>query len=302
MKKNILFVVLISLSTTVYCQQEPIFANYLSNPLVLNPAYAGINNVFNASVSYRSQWGGFDGAAPNTASFSGHSSFFDNKVGGGLLFVTDKLGAQTNTYISAVGSYKIDFGNVVFSFGMQAGVVRFDEDASEFDVFDPDDPLFNQDNTFSKFNIGTGFALKGDNFFVGLSVPRLVNNVEEIEGIDSELYNRHFYLTLGYVYELNASVALRPSAILRAVGDAPASLDLSGSVIIQDKYTAGILTRNFNTYGLLAQMNISDKLRFGYIFEIPSDQSVGNSFNSHEITLMLDLEVFDFHNRGQRYF
>ncbi|MEM7107114.1 MAG: type IX secretion system membrane protein PorP/SprF [Bacteroidota bacterium] len=301
MKKNILCAVLISLVSSSYSQQEPIFANYLSNPLVLNPAYAGINNVFNASVSYRSQWGGIDGS-PNTASFSGHSSFLDNKVGAGLLFVTDRLGAQTNTYVSAAGSYKIDFGDFVFSFGMQAGILRFNEDASELTVFDPDDPFFNQDNTFSKFNIGTGFALKGDNFFVGLSVPRLVNNVEEIEGLDTEVYNRHFYLTLGYVYELNSVVALRPSAILRAVGDAPASIDLSGSVIFNDKYTAGILTRNFNTYGLMAQMIISDKLRFGYIFEIPSDQSVGNSFNSHEITLMLDLEVFDFHNTGQRYF
>ncbi|MEM9858198.1 MAG: PorP/SprF family type IX secretion system membrane protein, partial [Bacteroidota bacterium] len=244
MRKNLLFAALILSAFTSYSQQEPIFANYLSNPLVLNPAYAGINNVLNASVSYRSQWGGIDGA-PNTASFSGHSSFLDNKVGAGLLFVTDRLGAQTNTYISAAGSYKIDFGDFVFSFGMQAGIVRFNEDASELNAFDPDDPLFNQDNTFSKFNIGTGFALKGENFFVGLSVPRLVNNVEDIAGVDTELYNRHFYLTLGYVYELNSSVALRPSAILRAVGDAPASIDLSGSVIINDKYTAGLLTRNF---------------------------------------------------------
>lgn len=301
MRKLLLIAVFSFFSAVLWAQQEPIFANYLSNPLVLNPAYAGINNVFNASVSYRSQWSGFDGA-PTTASFSGHSSFVDNKVGAGLLFVTDKLGAQTNTYVSAAGSYKIDFGDFVFSFGMQAGIVRFSEDASELNAFDPTDPLFNQDNTFSKFNIGTGVALKGDNFFVGLSVPRLVNNAEDIEGIETELYNRHVYLTLGYVYELNTVLALRPSAILRAVGDAPASLDLSGSLIINDKYTAGLLTRNFNTYGLLAQMNISDKLRFGYIFEIPSEKSVGSSFNSHEFTLMLDLEVFDFQNLNTRYF
>ena len=301
MKKRLFTAVLFLSTSILWAQQEPIFANYLSNPLVLNPAYAGINNVFNASVSYRSQWGGFDGA-PNTASFSGHSSFFENKVGAGLLFVTDELGAQTNTYISAAGSYKIDFGDAIFSFGMQAGVVRFDEDASELNAFDPTDPVFNEDNTFSKFNIGAGVALKSDNFYIGLSVPRLVNNTEEIEGIETELYNRHIYLVAGYVYELNSVVALRPTAILRAVGDAPASIDISGSIIIHDKYTAGLLTRNFNTYGLLAQMNLSDKLRLGYIFEIPSDQSVGSDFNSHEITLMLDLEIFDFHNLNRRYF
>lgn len=301
MKQLLLIAVLISFTILSWGQQEPIFANYLSNPLVLNPAYAGINNVFNASASYRSQWDGFDGA-PSTASFSGHSSFFDNKVGAGLLFVTDKLGAQTNTYISVASSYKIDFDDFIFSFGMQAGIVRFNEDASELNAFDQTDPVFNQDNTFSKFNIGTGVALKGDNFYVGLSIPRLVNNVEEIEGIETELYNRHVYLALGYVYEVNSVIALRPSAILRAVGNAPASIDLSGSVIINDKYTAGLLTRNFNTYGLLAQMNLSDKLRLGYIFEVPSNQSVGSSFNSHEITLMLDLEMFDFHNLNRRYF
>ncbi len=301
MKKLILVLSLSFTASISHAQQEPIFANYLSNPLVINPAYAGINNVLNASASYRSQWGGFEGS-PNTGSFSAHSSFVENKVGAGLILVTDRFGAQRNTYISAAGSYKIDFGDFLFSFGLQAGIVRFSEDASEFSAFNAGDPLFNQDNSFSKFNIGTGFALKGDNFYVGLSMPRLVNNVEDIEGVETDLYNRHFYLSLGYVYELNAILALRPSAIIRAVGNAPASVDVSGSLIINDKYTAGLLTRNLDTYGLLAQLNINDNLRFGYIFEVPTNNSVGSSFTSHEFTLMLDVAVFDSHKLDSRYF
>ncbi|MTI27066.1 PorP/SprF family type IX secretion system membrane protein [Fulvivirga kasyanovii] len=282
-------------------QQDPLYAQYINNPLVINPAYTGINNVLNASLSHRAQWTSLEGA-PNTTSLSAHSSFFENKVGGGILLVRDELGATTTTQFNVTGSYKIEFGESAFSFGMQAGVLNLKENNDELLVKDPNDPVFTGNESFSKFNIGAGVALKGPEYYVGLSIPRMIKTKEEFGNIETQVYQRHFYLAAGYVYHVGVDFALKPSILLKGVADAPLSVDYNASLIFRDKYTVGLISRNFQTYGLLAQLNINDNFRFGYIFEVPTEKSVGSSFNTHELTLTLDMEVFDFHFLSERYF
>lgn len=301
-KKIILPLLLISaMSLTVYGQQDPLYAQYINNPMVINPAYTGINNVLNASLSYRTQWAGFEGA-PNTGSFTAHSTFFNRQVGLGLIVVNDQIGSTTNTQVSASGAYKLELGEVNFSFGMQAGVYSIKEDNGQLSPFDPNDALFSGTQTFSKFNVGAGFMLKSPKFFVGLSVPRLINSKEELNAISTQIYQRHFYLGGGYISHINSTLALKTTTMIKAVADAPLSIDLNGSLIINDKYTAGLLTRNFGTFGILAQINFNHNLRIGYVAELPSNNSVGTQFSSHEISITLDMEVFDHHFLDERHF
>ncbi|UII23799.1 PorP/SprF family type IX secretion system membrane protein [Fulvivirga ligni] len=300
MKKLLLPILMIVTYVTGYSQQDPLHAQYLNNPLVLNPAYSGINNVFNATLSHRSQWSGFSGA-PETTSFTAHTSLVDNKVGVGLIFVRDGIANITNTEFSATGSYKIDLGDATFSFGLQAGVVGYKESNSELNVKDPD-KLFEGDQNFSKFNFGAGVALKAKDYYLGLSIPRMINSTADFGNLEGEIYQRHVYLAAGYVYHLNAELALKPSVLLKGVSNAPLSVDYNASVVIHDKYTAGVFSRNFNTYGLLAQFNFKDHFRLGYVFEVPGNNSVGTSYSTHEITLGVDFEIFDFHFLSERYF
>jgi len=301
MKKLLLPIILLATAISAYAQQDPLYAQYINNPMVINPGYTGINNVLNASLSYRTQWAGFEGA-PNTAAFSAHSSFFDNLVGVGLIVVRDQLGSTTNTQVSAAGAYKIDFGEAQFSFGMQAGVNSIKESSSELNVGDQGDPLFSGDQTFSKFNIGAGVVLKSPKYYLGLSIPRLINSKEEFDMVDAQLYQRHFYFGAGYIAHINATLALKPSVLVKGVADAPVSVDYNASVVINDKYTAGLLTRNFETFGLLAQVNFNHNLRIGYVGEVPTNNSVGTEFTSHEISITIDFEVFDFHFLDERHF
>jgi Type IX secretion system membrane protein PorP/SprF len=43
-----------------FAQQDPLYGLYLNNPLVINPAYTGIDNNLAAFTSCRNQWPGFD--------------------------------------------------------------------------------------------------------------------------------------------------------------------------------------------------------------------------------------------------
>ena len=288
-------------TAVVYGQQDPLYSQYLNTPIVLNPAYTGINDVFSASAGYRSQWNGLEGS-PTTISMTAHSSFLDNKLGGGLVIIRDEVGITVNTQINLAGSYKIEFGDNIFSFGMQFGVNSFKDNNGDLLVRDPNDALFTGSQSFTKTNFGAGAVLKGSNYFVGLSVPRLMNSKDEVNNVSTELYSRHYYLGLGYVFVLNTSLSLKTSALIKAVADSPASIDFSSSLLFLDKYSAGLMTRNINTFGLILGARLNDNLKFNYTFELPTNKSVGTSFSTHEIGLILDLDLFSGQMIKEHYF
>ncbi len=299
MKKLILAAnILLGAINFTFGQQDPLYSQYINNPMVINPAYAGLNNNLNASLTYRTQWGGFDGN-PTTVNVNGHISLVDNKVGAGLLIVQDKIGNVTNTEFQVAGSYKLQLEDVTFSFGMQAGVINFSSNFSELNLADPGDPAFAGNENLSKPNIGAGVALKSERYFVGLSVPRLLSTTfKSSMGEQFDLYNQHYYLFGGYVFNMGTRLRLKPSVLLKSVKGSPLSTDLNFNLNIDQLYSAGIFTRNFNTYGIQLQALLKEQFRLGYTFELPTASSVGTQFNTHEIMLGIRMSVLSFHERS----
>ena len=297
MKKSLLLLALLGLSLSGFAQQDPLYAQYINNPMVINPAYAGLNNNFNASISYRNQWGGFDGN-PVTMNVNSHLSLVDNKVGVGMLLVQATIGNVKNTEFQAAFSYKLKLEDKTFSFGMQAGVINFRNNFDNLNLANKADQVFIQNENLSKPNIGAGAILKSEKYFIGLSVPRLLSTTISNGGQDLQLYNQHYYLFGSYVFYLSERIRLKPSVLLKGVKGSPLSTDLNFNVNIDANYTAGVFTRNFNAYGLLLQAKLSDRYKFGYTFELPTNQSVGTRFNTHELFLGIVLPVLSYHDRG----
>src|SRR5258706_14314308 len=160
------------LSVVAVAQQDPLYSQYINNPFVLTPAYAGLTNNLNASVSFRQQWAGFEGS-PKTINANGHISLLDNKMGAGLMFISDKIGYSTTNEVLGSYSYRIRVTeNKILSFGLQAGMVNYQLDNNKLNPQDKTDPLFPQGTiSESKPSFGAGVILKNDRCFVGLSVP-----------------------------------------------------------------------------------------------------------------------------------
>jgi type IX secretion system PorP/SprF family membrane protein len=279
-----------------FAQQDPLYSQYLMNPVVINPAYAGLNNRLNLQAGYRTQWTGLEGQ-PQTFYASAHSSFVNNKAGGGILIVNDKIGNISNTEVNASFAYHLNLKESVFSFGMQAGLQQYRTDYTELTIFDPTDNAFAGGERGSRLNLGAGIALKSEKYFIGLSVPRLLPSTFQNGGQEFELYNQHYYLAGAYVAYLNERIRLKPSVLLRGVAGAPLSADIALNINLNTIHTAGVFTRNFNTYGLLVQTLVKDQLRLGYVFELPTSQSVSSNFTTHEISIGLMLSAFSFHER-----
>jgi type IX secretion system PorP/SprF family membrane protein len=276
-------------------QQDPLYSQYINNPLILNPAYAGQTNNLNFSLSYRSQWAGLEGS-PKTINFNSHVSLYQNKMGAGLMVVSDKIGNSNITDVMGSYSYRVRLTeDKTLSFGLQAGLTNYQIDNSTINPFDKNDALFQGNSSETKFNVGFGAMLKNDRFMVGLSVPRMLKGTVEMQGKQSMLYTQHYYFLGSYFVFLSERIRLKPSALVKYVNGSPLSVDINTSLIIHENYQVGLLTRNFNTYGLFLQALLKDSFRLGYTFEVPMGSSVGNSFISHELTLGLRLNVLSFH-------
>lgn len=300
MKKIIFILLIVCKSAEVLAQQDPLYALYINNPVVINPGFTGINNNLMANLSYRTQWSAFDGN-PTTMAASGQLSLRDNKMGAGALIVSDRIGENTTTSTSGLFAYKINLKDKVFSFGMQAGLINYKTEPGQLNFSDPDDPSFARISE-TKFNLGAGAVLKSEKYLVGISVPRMIANSFETVGQSVQIYQQHFYLFGSYIYFLNDRILFKPSVLFKGVKGAPISTDLNFVVDVNRTYAAGIFTRNFKAFGLTAQFNFLEKYKLSYLYEVPTNKSVGTQFNTHEVMISFRTAVFNFHERSMSNF
>jgi type IX secretion system PorP/SprF family membrane protein len=281
----------------IHAQQDPLYAQYFNNPMLINPAFAGSNERLYAGIAYRTQWSGVEGG-PKTFNANGHIALVDNKVGVGAIVLQDQIGDIKNTQYSAVGAYHIKILNTKLSFGLQMGATRFATDPNAVRIQNQD-PLFAQFNE-TKFNTGAGVLLQNERYTLSLSVPRILSSTVSQGGQSIEVYGQNYYLYGSYLIYVNDLVQFKPSALLRMAKGSSISADVNCNLIFKRLYTAGIFARNLNSYGLLVQAVMS-KYRFAYTFEVPGKSSALN-FTSNEISFALSLDVLNSHNHSSTGF
>jgi type IX secretion system PorP/SprF family membrane protein len=287
---------LIGLSLPASAQQDPLYSQYINNPVLLSPAFAGLNDDLSINVLYRNQWTGFEGN-PQTFTTGAHMALKGNTMGAGLQVIRDVLGVTENTEVMALYSYRIRKEDKSFSFGLQGGMVSLRTESERLNLFTPGDPAFTNSSVSTAPNIGVGLLFRTEKLTAGFSVPRMLNvNVDE--GLGSyELYNRTYYLHGSYLMVVSKRVRVKPSVLLRAVEGSSVSYDVLVPFNLDERYTAGIYTRSFNSLGLMLQALLKDKYKIAYSAEIPSSNSVGTSYLTHEIMVGLSLETLTAHQR-----
>lgn len=295
---SLLISIAMLLSLNSHAQQDPLYGQYINNPFVINPAYGGMTNNLNLALSYRYQWAGLEGS-PKTINATGHIALANNKMGAGLLVLSDQFGASSTNELFATYSYHLAISDrYSLSFGLQGGVSNYQTDNGKLNPQDRTDPLFRGTISKTAPNLGTGLILSSDRLMLGLSVPRMLEASLQVDDIQASQYSRHFYMMGSYIFILAERIRLRPSVLLKTISGSPASIDLNAALVIRENYQAGVLTRNFNTYGIFGQAIIKDSFRFGYAFEIPTASSVGTNFITHELILGFRLNTLPFHSNN----
>lgn len=286
-----IFSTLVALLATgcVVAQQYPVFTQYYYNELVINPAYAGAHVQFSATAMYRNQWVNFPGA-PKTFNFSSHSSFMKNKVGVGLMVNHDEIGSYKNQHIYLSYAYKLHFGKSTLAMGLQAGINLLGADFN-LDLQDPTDEAFLNDLNKLKPNFGAGLYFSRKNFFLGLSVPFILNNnlaTTSFEDFASEIREaRYYFLRGGTVLPLDRTekVKINPSFLIRSQEGQALSFDANLAFIFYDAFSIGQSFRFGDSHITNLSLKLTDKIWFGYSYDWTQTELNRFSNGSHEFVL-----------------
>lgn len=304
MKKIIIaLVVLLGYSSATVAQQDPQYTQYMYNQAVINPAYAGSKDALSIVSLYRNQWTGFDGA-PKTLTLSGHSPIGE-RVGLGLSFISDQHGPVKENNIYADFSYTINVGEVSkLALGLKAGVTLHDIALnSGVTTAIPGDPLFAQDASKTNPNAGLGAFFYSEKYYVGLSMPNILNSVhldENGRSYGSEV--QHYFLTAGYVFQLTESTKFKPSFLVKSSFDAPVSFDVNANFLFYDKFEIGASYRNTDSFSGLVGFAFSKSIRLGYAYDHIMSDIQNAASSSHEVFLQFDLNFAKKVSRSPRFF
>jgi type IX secretion system PorP/SprF family membrane protein len=307
MKKIIAAAILILLGlTNAHAQQDPHYTQYMYNMNVMNPAYAGSKENLSFGLLFRKQWMDIDGA-PSTFSFSGSTPVGKN-VGIGLSVISDQLGPVKEQNVYGDFSYTLNLGGEhKLAFGVKAGAtfqkIGFFSDINDGSLPNPEDDAFQQDSNNINLNIGAGFFYYTDKYYVAFSVPNMLKATQlDYNGRQYGTETSHYFLTAGYVFQLNPNLKFKPSGMLKSALDAPVSVDASANFLFNENFEIGGTYRLDDSFGAMANFKITPNLRIGYAYDHVISSLKTATTSSHEIMLLFDLNFPKKVSLSPRYF
>jgi type IX secretion system PorP/SprF family membrane protein len=304
---------IIASGLTSKAQQDPMYTQYMFNTQTINPAYAGTWESFSFMVLARQQWAGLLNA-PETYTFSMQAPLKNERVALGLNLISDKIGLEKRFYMFGDYSYLLPLNEKMkLRLGLKGGFTNYTNNLSEYETNAPGsgivDPLF-QGEIDRKFmpNFGIGGFLYGKKYYVGFSIPKIIN--QEFENnynnlsVNSEM--RHYFLIAGLIFDLGENVKFKPTMLTKATFSketgAPVELDLTANFLIKERFWVGAMYRTGDSFGLIAQWIIDKKMRIGYSYDYTTTNLQNFHSGSHEIMVSYELRFLKEMFASPRYF
>jgi type IX secretion system PorP/SprF family membrane protein len=182
--------------------------------------------------------------------------------------------------------------------GVQTSVRSLENDfqktvATDNKSLDPSIPPGTEDKFL--FNFGAGLYFNSDQFYVGLSVPRLLENNLDFSSKDVFISRelQHMYLMAGLNIAVSDIITLQPNALIKYVANAPVDLDANASLVIQSRYILGLTYRIGGnkvsgvgeSLDMLLAAQLTNKLMFGLSFDFTLSDIKDHATGSVEASL-----------------
>jgi type IX secretion system PorP/SprF family membrane protein len=275
---------------------------------VINPAYAGSKENLSFGILYRKQWVEIEDA-PSTFSLSGSVPVGKN-VGVGLSVISDKIGPVEENNVYGDFSYTLKLGGEHrLAFGIKAGATFHSIGllAIQGTLPNQSDETFSANSNNSFINAGAGFFYYTNKYYIAFSVPNMlkskyldVNRNGQSIKYGSEAL--HYFLTGGYVFDINQNLKFKPFAMVKSAFNAPVSIDVSTNFLYAEKFEIGATYRLQDSFGAMVNFAITPNLRIGYAYDhIISDLNITTPA-SHEVILLFDLNFPKKVSQSPRYF
>ena len=288
MKKIIVLFTLSCMYFSSLGQQDPMYTQFFSNKIVVNPAYAGTRDAVSLIGLYRNQWTGFEGA-PKTSTLSVHTPLRKMNSGVGLSLVYDQLGIQRNYVVKAAYSYHVKMGIGTLSFGLDGQIRKQDmlwNQSNPLESGDNDIPY--GQNSLALPNFGFGMYLYKESYYIGLSVPQLIENETNYNNAGASFQRRHFFGMAGVVIPVSPAFQFKPAVLVKYEVVAPLEIDFNIMGIINKQFWIGGTYRTDDSIDFIAQYHTKNGLRIGYAYDYTLTKLSRVNSGSHEIMIGYD--------------
>ncbi|WP_299625017.1 type IX secretion system membrane protein PorP/SprF [uncultured Tenacibaculum sp.] len=288
-KRRYLLIVLLILVNFCFAQQDAQYTQYMYNTMSVNPAYAGNKRALNIVALYRNQWQGLEGA-PTTQTIAVDTPLgVLQRLGLGISIINEKIGPTSETYFNVDFSYTIPVSEEgELSLGLKGVAHLLSVDFNKLNLFDLDDTSFTSsiNNRFSP-NVGVGIYYNTDQFYLGFSVPNLLetNHFRGSNNFGEERIN--YYLISGYVFDINQDIKFKPALLTKLVFGTPLQIDLSANFMFHEKFTVGLAYRWSAAVSALVGFRISNSLTLGFAYDRETTELGNTNFNSGSYEAML---------------
>ncbi|WP_350290942.1 type IX secretion system membrane protein PorP/SprF [uncultured Croceitalea sp.] len=278
----------------VISQQDAMYTQYMYNTNIINPAYAGVREMFNITAFNRTQWINLDGA-PQTQTLNINTPIGTSGLGLGISLVNDKIGPVNEQLFNVDTSYKIQVSRKnKLAFGIKTGFNLLNANFNELQIFNSNDSNFeeNIEDGFSP-NLGAGIYYFSDQWYLGMSIPNILET-EFFNSADRQQAGerRTFYFISGYDFNLNHYWRFKPAILTRIVSGSPISTDISTNFLYHERFAFGASYRFGASISALAGFQINEAWFLGYSYDL-NTQGLG-AFNngSHEIFMRFEFNWF----------
>ena len=305
MKRLIIIFMLVS-GGCVFAQQDALYSQYMFNQLVLNPGYTGARDALTVTMVHRHQWAGMDGA-PRTYSLTVHSPIGNEHVAVGGFLYSDELGPMRDMGGYGSFAYRIFLDKSKISFGIQAGIRKYDIDWAMLNFQQSGDIILNGQIANTAIpDANFGIYWYSDQFFVGLSSKHLLQNkYAEVVLDENTVYStllRHFYAMGGVAIPISDNIVLRPSTLIKYTQHAPLQVDINISALFNDFIWVGASYRTKQAVVAILECNVTDQIRIGYSYDLMFNELRIYNKGSHEIMIGFDIGRGDSRMLSPRFF
>ena len=289
--------------SSAFSQSEPMYSQYMYNMAAINPAYAGNRGATNLNYFGRSQWSGIPGA-PKTHSLSLDGTTLNGNFGLGVQLYNDQIGVFKTNGAHLMASTRVRVSdNGVLSGGIQVGLMNQRKNFTDVaNIYDKNDPMFMANQNITDATFGLGLFYNTDKFYAGASIPNILNSTYfNTQGNNKET-NYHLFITTGYVFDINESVKLKPSALMKVVRGAPFEFDINANVWLKEIIGLGLSYRTGDALVGMAELQLSKQLRIGYAYDYTISDLRTIAGSTNEIMFRLEFGKETKNIKSTRYF
>jgi len=297
----ILLLVFVSIESA-FCQ-DPTFTQFYSNPIYLNPAFAGSNGCPRFGLNYRNEWPNLTG---NYVTYSASYDQYIKSVSGGIgvLVTHDEQGQGTikTSMLGLVYSYHLKVTRKFsFMFGARASWYQksLDLDKLTFgDMIDPRKGFIYSTGDEKRggsrgfFDASAGLVGYSKHFFFGLAAHHLNRPDESMIVGNSPMpirFTGHMgaEIKLGRKSKYNNLTSIMPNIIYQYQNGFQ-EINI-GTYLKYSNFTVGTWFRNRDAFILSIGIN-TGTFKVGYSYDVTvSKLNNGVSGGSHEVSLGLNL-------------